>query len=176
MAKVFFTSDPHLGHKNLVEGLRNMSVEECDNLIISNWNRVVSKRDMVYVLGDLVMEKHNIIEKYIRQLNGNIIIVGGNHDNRRCCIEYQRLGIPVMGALNYKGYICTHLPVHESALLGFKGNIHGHIHKQGVIDGVGEYYPETIKHPRYYNVNVEFHDYTPIEFSEIERFFSNKNT
>lgn len=172
MSKIFFTSDLHLGHKNLVEGLRNMSVEESDNLIIQNWNNVVTKRDNVYVLGDFVMEKHNIIERYVRQLNGNIIIVGGNHDNRRCCIEYQRLGIPVMGALQYKGFICTHIPIHESTLMGFKGNIHGHIHNEGYIDGVGDYYPEQIKDKRYYNVNTEFHNYTPVDFSMIESYFT----
>ena len=43
MAKVFFTSDLHFGHKNLCEGLRGMTAEDSDALIISNWNKVVFK-------------------------------------------------------------------------------------------------------------------------------------
>lgn len=174
MARVFFTSDVHFGHKNLVNSLRNMTVEESDSLIIKNWNKVVSKRDIVYVLGDITMEKHNIIENYIKQLNGTIIIIGGNHDNRRCCIEYQKLGIAVMGVLEYKGFLCTHIPIHPTQLIGFKGNIHGHIHLPGIFKDIGLYDPPKLEGP-YFNVNTEFHNYTPIEFSKIEEYFINLN-
>ena len=77
MSRVFFTSDLHFGHKNLVEGLRGMSVEESDALIIKNWNKVVGKRDVV-------MEKPDKAIEYIPMLNGSIRIVGGNHDTLRC--------------------------------------------------------------------------------------------
>ena len=60
---VFFTSDLHFGHKNLIEGLRKMSVEESDNLIISNWNKIVRKKDVVYILGDITMEKPQLIDQ-----------------------------------------------------------------------------------------------------------------
>lgn len=165
MAKVFFTSDPHLGHKNLVEGLRNMSVEECDNLIISNWNRVVSKRDRVYVLGDLVMEKHNILKNYIPKLNGTIVVSPGNHCTKRVCQEYHNLGIIVVGSLEYKDFILTHIPIHEACLAEYRGNIHGHIHIPGLLNN------ECINNPKYYNVNTELHDYTPVEFNKILEYY-----
>ena len=79
MARVFFTSDLHFGHKNLCQGLRGMTSEDSDQLIINNWNKVVTKRDIVYVLGDITMENQNDIPKYIKQLNGRIILIGGNH-------------------------------------------------------------------------------------------------
>ena len=176
MAKVFFTSDLHFGHKNLCEGLRGMTAEESDALIISNWNKVVSKRDIVYVLGDITMEKHKNIKDYISKLNGHIRIVGGNHDNVRCCHEYRELGITVMGVLIYKNYICTHIPIHESQLYGFAGNIHGHIHRQGEIDGLGHYTPATLDPTKYYNVNTEFHSFTPIEFEQIKKEFACADT
>jgi calcineurin-like phosphoesterase family protein len=165
MSHVYFTSDLHFGHKNLCTGIRGMSAEESDALIISNWNKVVTKKDRVYVLGDFVMEKHNLIEQYIKQLNGDIVIVGGNHDDVRCCKEYMRLGIPVMGCLEYKGYICTHIPIALSEVKDlYRGNIHGHIHKQlGTTELPKQYY---------YNVNTEFHNYTPKLFSEIENEFT----
>ena len=107
MARVFFTSDLHFGHKNLCQGLRGMTSEESDKLIIDNWNKVVTKRDLVYVLGDITMENQNDIPKYISQLNGRIVLVGGNHDTKQCCDVYRKLGITVMGCLEYKGFICT---------------------------------------------------------------------
>lgn len=171
MARVFFTSDLHFGHKNLCQGLRGMTAEESDKLIIDNWNKVVTKRDLVYVLGDITMENQNDIPKYISQLNGRIILIGGNHDTKQCCDVYRKLGITVMGCLKYKGFICTHIPVHPYELEQedrqlLRGNIHGHVHRAGEIDGIN-YSPKTDYGPLYYNVNTELHNYTPIAFDDI---------
>lgn len=169
MARVFFTSDLHFGHENLCKSLRGMTAQESDELIIHNWNSVVTKRDKVYVLGDLTMEKHYDIERILKQLKGDIVVVGGNHDVLRCCREYQCLGIPVMGCLQYKGFFCTHVPIHPHELSFCRGNIHGHIHKSGIIDGF-EYHPQSLGE-RYFNVNVEFHNFTPVPFEKIENYF-----
>ncbi len=173
MARVFLCSDLHLGHENLCSGLRNMSAKESDELLIKNWNNTVSKRDVVYVLGDIVMEKPKLLESYLQRLNGTIIVIGGNHDTKKCCKELQRLGVTVMGCASYKGYILTHIPIHPSQLKHTRGNIHGHIHTMGTIDGE-EYMPETELGPFYYNVNVELHNYTPIPFEVVEKEFEEK--
>lgn len=165
MAKVFITSDLHLGHKNLIESVRHMNVEEHDNLIIDNWNKIVTKRDTVYVLGDIVMEKHNILKNYIPKLNGTIIISPGNHCTKRVCQEYHNLDITVVGYLKYKDFILTHIPIHEACLTEYKGNIHGHIHKPGLLNN------ECINNPKYYNVNTELHSYTPVEFNKILEYY-----
>lgn len=170
MAKVYFTSDLHFDHANLCVGLRQIDVLESNKKIIHNWNSIVTKRDTVYVLGDITMENHRNIEYFIKQLKGRIIVVGGNHDTVKCCSEYQRLKIPVMGTLQYKGFLCTHVPVHPTQLVGFNGNIHGHIHLSGIIDGVGNYNPPQLE-GKYYNVNTEFHQYKPVLFDEIKNYF-----
>ena len=169
---VFFTSDLHFGHRNLIEGLRKMSVEESDNLIISNWNKIVHKKDIVYILGDITMENPKIIKQYLSQLKGEIRIVGGNHDTIKCCKVFQELNIPVMGVLDYKGFICTHIPIHPSQLERARGNIHGHIHLSGDIEGLGRYSPEKLE-GKYYNVNIEFHDYKPVLLENIKQYFEN---
>lgn len=175
MAKVFFTSDLHFGHKNLCENLRNMTYEESDELIIRNWNKVVSKKDIVYILGDIVMENpSNLVT--LKQLKGIIRVIGGNHDDRKVCKTLNDMGIIVMGCLHYKGFICTHIPVHPSELGKdkFIGNIHGHIHlgetfktdeNNNQINW--EYKPENIKDYRYINVNTEYNNYTPVPFEYI---------
>lgn len=173
MSRVFFTSDLHFGHESLCRALRGMSAKESDELIIHNWNSVVTKRDRVYVLGDFTMEKRCDLD-ILKQLKGDIVIVGGNNDVLRCCREYQYLGIPVMGCLQYKGFFCTHVPIHPHELDFCRGNIHGHIHRKGVIDG-WEYNPQSLGE-RYFNVNTEFHNYTPVLFDEIEQYFINLNT
>ena len=173
MARVFFTSDLHFGHTNLCLRLRQMSPVESDRLIIDNWNKVVTKRDIVYVLGDITMENQNIIPQYIKQLNGRIIIVGGNHDNRQCCDVYRKLGISVMGVLEYKGFICTHIPIHPNEIKFenrqlVRGNIHGHVHRDETGKAKIDY------GPLYYNVNTELHNYTPVLFDDLVKDFQQR--
>lgn len=170
MSKVYFTSDLHFGHKKLCLGLRNMSSEESDALIIDNWNSTITKRDKVYILGDLSMESKYCLERNLYKLNGNKVIVAGNHDTEECCRMLCSMKIPVMGVLNYHGFLCTHIPVHPTQLYGFKGNIHGHVHLSGIVKGVGLYDPPKLDGP-YYNVNVEFHDYKPVLFEDIKQYF-----
>ena len=169
MSRVFFISDLHFGHKNLIKNLRNMSVEESDKLIINNWNKTVTKKDIVYVLGDITMEDPSHIEHYLSQLKGVIRIIGGNHDVRHSCKKIVNLGIDMMGCMEYKGFICTHIPVHPRELQFFKGNIHGHVHKNGRHEDEEAY---NIKN-KYFNVCCEFINYTPILFDDILKQFQN---
>ena len=169
MSRVFFISDLHFGHKNLIKNLRNMSVEESDKLIINNWNKTVTKKDIVYVLGDITMEDSSHIEHYLSQLKGVMRIIGGNHDVRHSCKKIVNLGIDMMGCMEYKGFICTHIPVHPRELQFYRGNIHGHVHKNGRHEDEEAY---NIKN-KYFNVCCEFINYTPILFDDIVKQFQN---
>lgn len=167
MGKVYFTSDLHFGHKSLCEGLRKMSAEESDNIIITNWNKLITNRDKVYILGDISMEDTEHLDK-ILLLKGNKVVVAGNHDTEKCCRYLSSIGIEVMGCLHYKGFICTHVPIHPLELAWFRGNIHGHLHKAGDIEGLG-HYESIVTGEGYYNVNTEFHNYTPVPFEKIAK-------
>ena len=162
----FFTSDLHFNHVNLITNIRHMTVEENNKLIIDNWNKIVNKKDVVYILGDITMEDHRHIAEFIKQLKGIIYVIGGNHDTRRCCTQLALSGIPVMGCIDYHHFILSHMPVDMSNLCGKIGNIHGHIHKS---DGHYQFQMGI----RYYNVNTEFHQYTPVDFEDIKKHFIN---
>ena len=64
--KTFVISDLHLGHKNIIKLCDRpfKSLEEMDNVIINNWNKVVTDEDIVYVLGDFAYKGLNA-EKYL---------------------------------------------------------------------------------------------------------------
>jgi len=76
---IFFTADLHLGHDNIRKhcGRPFDTVEEMDEAIISNWNRTVSARDLVYVVGDFALRNHNL---HLARLKGKKILIKGNHD------------------------------------------------------------------------------------------------
>ena len=80
--KTFVTSDIHFNHANIIVYCpeRGNSVEAMNERIIANWNEVVSYDDNVYILGDVAMGKIDLAPKLIRRLNGNKILIRGNHD------------------------------------------------------------------------------------------------
>lgn len=81
--KIFFTSDLHFGHENVIrfDNRPFNAVEEMDEEMIKRWNAKVSKGDIVYVLGDFIWKAAtNEAVSIIRRLNGQIILIKGNHD------------------------------------------------------------------------------------------------
>lgn len=83
MSNIFFTSDLHFGHANVItfDSRPFATVEEMDAELIKRWNNKVGKGDLVYVLGDMIWKSsNNDAENLIRSLNGQIILIKGNHD------------------------------------------------------------------------------------------------
>lgn len=169
----YFTSDLHLGHKNLIEGLRGMSVDECDELIVQNWNNIVTSKDTVFLLGDISMDKPQIVAKYLPKLNGIIKVIAGNHDSFQVCKALYDLGIQVCGGIKFDNFYLSHVPIHEAELSRYgriTGNIHGHIHLSGALHDEEQY---ELPKDKYFNVNCEFHNYTPISYDVILDYFNN---
>jgi calcineurin-like phosphoesterase family protein len=86
--KVFFTSDHHFFHQNIIGHCDRpfLDVNEMDEFMIQEWNNTVGPGDLVYHLGDFAItgysQKHKPkVEKLLRKLNGTKILIAGNHDS-----------------------------------------------------------------------------------------------
>lgn len=161
MGNRFFTSDLHLGHR-LAATLRGFgtSVEGHDAAIVGGINRIVSKKDKLFILGDVALTRIGF--EMMREINcQHISLVLGNHDLYKAK-RYLEVVQNIHGAVQYKGYLLTHVPIHPNELCRFYGNVHGHIHKGGKT-----------KNPtgRYFNVNIEFHNFRPVVFDAIADYF-----
>lgn len=82
----FYISDTHFNHANILKHDNRPfnSTEEMEETIVSNWNSVVGKGDMVYILGDFCWSKEE--SEWIRildKLNGLKTLVLGNHDKSK---------------------------------------------------------------------------------------------
>lgn len=77
----FFTSDLHFYHANVIRYCSRpySSVEHMNEMMILNWNSVVSPEDIVYCLGDFSLAARPV-ESFTQRLNGKKILVLGNHD------------------------------------------------------------------------------------------------
>jgi len=153
MSQVYFLSDLHHAHENLAKANGFNSSMERDLLIKTNWNNIVTKKDLVIIPGDITHEKNNY--SFLEELNGQKTVILGNHDLPQHTSELMKYVNKVAGFLEYKGFAITHCPIHESEIHRFRGNIHGHLH-DNVID-----------HPKYFNVCCERTNYTPISFTNI---------
>lgn len=77
--EVYFTSDEHYGHKNII-GYTNRpfkSVWEMNETLIENHNKLVKPNDEVYHLGDFAFRNHT---EYLKRLNGKHYLIKGNHE------------------------------------------------------------------------------------------------
>lgn len=84
MRKIWFTSDLHFWHRNVIRycGRPFVSVEEMERVLIDNWNQSIKDDDMVYVLGDVFFCGTIKAKEIMSKLNGYKILIRGNHDQK----------------------------------------------------------------------------------------------
>lgn len=83
--KIWFTSDLHFGHRNVIRFCDRPFIDEKDMglKLIENWNEQVGENDIVFVLGDTFwFNDSRSIKKVLDKLNGKTIyMIPGNHDD-----------------------------------------------------------------------------------------------
>jgi len=150
-SQIRFIADLHFSHKNMAIKRGFSDATEHDEYIIDKWNSVVKKHDTTWILGDLTMEKKTDYH-LLNRLKGFKKVVLGNHDHHaRELLNYVN---SVWGSYKYEGFILTHIPIHDSEIDRFMGNIHGHIH-ENIIGG------------KWINASCEQIDYTPRTLDEL---------
>ena len=80
----FFSADPHFGHRRICELAARpfTDVTTMNEMIVANWNSVVSPDDEAWILGDIALGPIMESLEYVGRLNGTKHMVWGNHD--RC--------------------------------------------------------------------------------------------
>ena len=157
MPNIFVISDTHFGHSNIIRYCDRpfSSVEEMNETIIDNWNKVVTDQDHVYHLGDVYFGVN--VSNFFYRLKGKKRLILGNHDNgkdQKLQTMFQK--IMVWRMFPEFGVLLSHIPLHPSSLPEKAPiNIHGHIHNKQAPGA------------QYRNVSVEMINYTPISIEEI---------
>lgn len=81
---IWFTSDEHIGHRNIIEFCKRpfADLTEMNTKLSLNHNAVVCEDDTVYHLGDMFWKTYGVDNAiaYMNQLNGSHIYVRGNHE------------------------------------------------------------------------------------------------
>ncbi len=131
MSTVWFTSDPHIGHKNIATWRKNISsCEHNTEWFFECWRASVGKNDLVYVLGDSIFDRE--LFPRFAELPGRKILIRGNHDKGPAS-ELLTVFEDVKALVPYKKFWLSHAPIHPQELRG-KINVHGHVHYKTVPD------------------------------------------
>jgi calcineurin-like phosphoesterase family protein len=162
-------SDTHFFHQRIIElaGRPYGSVEEMNEAMVDNWNRVVTKRDTVWHLGDVCFGHVNNLQ-IIKRLNGIKNLIMGNHDQYGIR-AYTALFNKIEAVKKYDSYLLSHIPIHPDQFYRFEGNVHGHLHNKVVMSFDEIFNDDSVPDILYYNVSVERINYTPKPWEEIKK-------
>lgn len=165
-------SDPHFYHNNIVKFERYDGTplrpwddaEKMTEDMIEWYNEVVDDADRVYILGDVAFTNQNM-HRSVGRLKGRKCLVPGNHEPDKMR-QYFNLFDDVRGYVVKKGFIMSHIPIHEGSLSRWELNIHGHLHSNTVKKLADP--PQTKEDDlRYYCACVERTNFRPILLDDI---------
>lgn len=171
--RILFTSDTHFCHnKEFLFGDRNfLCPEDMNKEIIKRWNDIVRPNDIVYHLGDIVLSDTDAGIECIKQLNGTIHLIRGNHDTdvkiERFINECPNIvSIEWATMIKYRKihFYLSHFP-------SITRNLDDKPNKQGIINLHGHTHQKTNfiddNNPYVYHVGMDSHNLTPILFDDI---------
>lgn len=171
---IYFTSDTHFYHENII-GLSKRPFQnytEMQRTLITNWNAVVSDKDEIYILGDLIHKGNGEdANKLLKKLKGKKYLIRGNHDKYVDDVCFDKSAfewIKDYYVLNYskRKFILFHYPILEWA--GYYGDsihLYGHVHNSTKNETQKERL--SILGNRAYNVGVDVNYFTPISIDMI---------
>jgi len=183
--KLFFTSDQHYYHKNIISYCNRPFQDEFymnDNLI-DNWNSIVPKDGIVIDGGDFAFTgniKH--IKELNDKLNGTIYRCLGNH-----CYQNKHDRQIIKNIFDNRVYDVIDLTVFDDELDGGHVNffishyphlfwkrgafhLHGHVHS-GPRSTSNELVPY---HDRRYDIGVDNNDYKPVSYTDLKILFTKR--
>ncbi len=79
----YYIADPHFYHEGMNDSMdcRGFSsTDEMNEVMIEHWNRKVTSKDEVVILGDLSYGNAEQTNTLLSRLNGKLYLVHGNHD------------------------------------------------------------------------------------------------
>lgn len=181
--KIWFTSDTHFGHNNILRFCKRpwSTTLEMDEVLIANWNSVVSSENIVFHLGDFAFAPNSRWKEIIQQLNGHIYLIVGNHDETRypgpqIFDMFEGVASQMLIKIDDQHIYLNHYP-----FLCYAGTyrsqpviqLYGHVHSGQDSTGLDN---DRLKmtFPYQYDVGVDNNNYTPVSWEQIKEIIKNQ--
>lgn len=184
--KVFFTSDTHFGHANIIKFCNRpfLNINDMNEALIENWNKVVSDGDTVFHLGDFAFGGSNVWNEILPRLNGQIYLILGNHDRKNIrqgfmkhfvAVEAQ-MQIEIEGRsiyLNHYPFLCYggSWRNEKDAVWQLFGHVHSGPNQEIGMDNSRL----SVLFPTQYDVGVDNNNYAPVSYKEVKEIITNRS-
>jgi calcineurin-like phosphoesterase family protein len=167
----FFVSDTHFGHESIIKLCNRpfATLDEMDEALIARWNERIAPGDAVYHLGDFCYRNSRSADTYLRQLNGHIHLIAGNHDTETLAHHASLFAsVSQIREIHEGGrrIVMCHYPMREwHGAWSRAWHLYGHTH--GRLDHE--------PHGLSLDVGVDAHDFRPWSVEEIEAQFEGRH-
>lgn len=168
---MFFTSDHHFGHKNIIQYCNRpfQSVDEMNEELVRRWNEKIGPEDKVYHLGDMAFaSSEKETREILDRLHGKIYLIKGNHEKlaKACSDRFEWVKdyyeLTVRDDSFAKGkqlVILFHYAIRE-----WKGKYRGtyqlYGHSHGTLPDISDALA--------FDVGVDCHDFYPLSWEEVK--------
>lgn len=173
--KIWFISDTHFFHWKpdktfLIDARHFNTIEEMNETIINNWNSMISPNDTVYHLGDVMLQDTDRGIEILKQLNGKIHIIRGNHDTDSRIERYKECENVV--EITWGTMIKYHkVHIFLSHAPSIYRTMDDKPNKQGILNFHGHTHQSTNfrdeNNPYVYHVGVDSHNMKPVFIDDI---------
>lgn len=174
MVDIWYYSDPHYWHKNIIRLCNRPfdSVEDMNWSFIEWYNTLVKPNDVVYCLGDFAFKKGDEIVKH---LHGKKILLKGNHDSHKQLNRIEPYFDKILDSLDIvidnQRIMMNHYPYRT-----WRGNnrgswnIHGHCHAN--LPPMGKQLDVGYDN---FNYEVGWKKYHPIHHDQLKKIMDSKD-
>lgn len=152
------------------------NAQEMDEVLIQNWNKVVPTDGLVFVLGDIGENTDDRIIHIFRTLNGQKILIKGNHDTyyKQEILQtiftqihnLHEIQIADPHTHQYQKIVLCHYPMFDWNNF-FEGSwqLFGHLHTRNITEF------KTLKTKLFaqqYDVGVDANNFTPLSYTQVK--------
>jgi len=180
--KLFFTSDTHFFHDNIIKYCDRPFSNHYDmNInIVKNWNKVVPKDGIIFILGDVSLgARPKALNDILYSLNGTKYLIIGNHEKDALSKEYIKThwkGIYDIAEIYIKDKEVTykeqHIVMCHYPMIAWNSShrgswqLFGHVH--GGLSNKGKILHKATQ----LDVGMDCHNYTPISYQQVKELIT----
>jgi calcineurin-like phosphoesterase family protein len=163
---MYFTSDTHFDHRNVIRYCNRpfANTDEMNQFIISEWNKVVKKEDIIYHLGDFAGWNLKAAEEILKQLNGRKFLCIGSHDKQMLKLPqyFEEIKESFLIKINGQQIFLSHY-LHKIWPKSHYGSWHLFGHSHGRMNWYAE------QEGKLLDVGVDNHNFRPWSLNEIAK-------
>lgn len=180
--KLFFTSDTHFFHKNILKYCNRpfTNAHEMNQELVERWNEKIPKGSIVFHLGDFSLTANpKELDGLIDELNGDIHLIIGNHENDALGKSYIRdkwKTISDIAEIYIKDDEITygeqHIVMCHYPMQAWNGSHRGSWHLFGHVHG-GLSNKKVLQHAKTaLDVGVDCHNFTPLSYQDVKELIT----